>query len=199
MRILAISDIHGQSSALDKLLNAAKYEPSTDKLFFCGDYIGKGPDSEGVLNRVMAAVQQGAKAILGNHEYDYLQIDEKTFDEEKHSFLQTLPYYTNHDGYLFVHAGIRAKVPIEHQQHEDLIRIREGFLDYANDFNGYVVFGHTPTDRLHGQVGKIWLHQNKIGIDTGAGQNQYLSLVDLTNNIQHRISLVQWAYEVIKY
>lgn len=199
MRILAISDIHGQSHALDKLFKEANYEPSIDKLFFCGDYIGKGPDSEGVLKIVMTAVQQGAKAILGNHEYNYLQTAEKKFDEATQAFLKSLSYYSYYNGYLFVHAGIRAKVPLEDQQNEDLILIREGFLDVPNDFDGQIIFGHTPTDRLHGQVGEIWIHQNKIGIDTGAGQNQYLSLVDITNRIQHRISLLQGDYEEIKY
>lgn len=36
LRILAISDIHGQSHVLDKLFKAANYEPSIDKLFFVG-------------------------------------------------------------------------------------------------------------------------------------------------------------------
>ena len=43
-RILAISDIHGQADALERLLVHANYHPSKDRLVLLGDYIGKGPN-----------------------------------------------------------------------------------------------------------------------------------------------------------
>jgi serine/threonine protein phosphatase 1 len=63
--------------------------------------------------------------------------------------------------YLFVHAGIRPGLPIEKQDPEDLIWIREPFLHSAEDFGCIVVHGHTPA--MHPEV-----RSNRINIDTGA-------------------------------
>jgi diadenosine tetraphosphatase ApaH/serine/threonine PP2A family protein phosphatase len=60
-----------------------------------------------------------------------------------------------------VHAGIRPGVPWEQQRTEDLLWIREEFLDHPHDLGVIVVFGHTPHRRV--------VHQPpyRIGIDTG--------------------------------
>lgn len=71
-----------------------------------------------------------------------------------------LPLVTIGD-YLFVHAGIRPKVPIENQKLRDLLWIREEFLNHDEDFGKVVVHGHTP------QTSPVRRH-NRIGIDTGA-------------------------------
>jgi len=68
MRTLAIGDIHGVSSALDTVLAAAKLKPD-DRLIFLGDYVDRGPDSKGVIDRLLALRKTHAVVCLrGNHE-----------------------------------------------------------------------------------------------------------------------------------
>lgn len=63
--------------------------------------------------------------------------------------------------YLFVHAGVRPGLSLERQTPDDLVRIRQVFLDSESDFGAIVVHGHTVK----------WepvIRPNRIGIDTGA-------------------------------
>jgi serine/threonine protein phosphatase 1 len=63
--------------------------------------------------------------------------------------------------YFFVHAGIRPGVPLDEQQPEDLLWIRDEFTR-SNDNHGHiVVHGHSITEEVE------W-KPNRIGIDTGA-------------------------------
>ena len=68
MRTLVIGDIHGCSFALDRLLQAVA--PSgDDRIITLGDYVDRGPDSKGVLDRLIALHRTGMLvALLGNHE-----------------------------------------------------------------------------------------------------------------------------------
>ncbi|MFJ8065901.1 metallophosphoesterase [Psychrobacillus sp. NPDC096426] len=190
-RILAISDIHGHVHALHRLLTYAKYQADQDELYFVGDYIDKGPSSEGTLKAVEYYVRNGAYAIMGNHEkcaLDDIAEGSKKWIEWK-SFLQSLPLYIERKPFLFVHAGIRTGIPLHAQQINDLLTIRDPFLQAPLQEDTTVVFGHTPTNRLGVPAGSVWQQPKKLGIDTGAGQQQYLSLIDLTNSIQYRISV----------
>lgn len=191
-RILAISDIHGHVHALQALLTYANYQSDKDELFFVGDYIDKGPNSEGTLKTVEHYVQNGAYAIIGNHEKSAL--DDIANGGQKwakwQNFLQGLPLYIERKPFLFVHAGIRTGIPLCEQLVNDLLTIRDPFLQTPIQEDMTVVFGHTPTDRLGVSAGSLWQQQKKLGIDTGAGQHQYLSLVDLTSSLQYRIPVV---------
>jgi serine/threonine protein phosphatase 1 len=63
--------------------------------------------------------------------------------------------------YLFVHAGIKPGVPLDQQQEEDLLWIRDDFLLSEENFEKYIVHGHTP-------VREPDVRHNRINIDTGA-------------------------------
>ena len=63
--------------------------------------------------------------------------------------------------YLFVHAGIRPGVGLERQLRDDLLWIREPFLDSSADHGVVVVHGHSIA--VEPQIGP-----SRIGIDTGA-------------------------------
>ena len=68
MRTLAIGDIHGASTLLDALLAAVAPTPR-DTLVFLGDYVDRGPDTRGVLDRLIALKSQvPCVFVLGNHE-----------------------------------------------------------------------------------------------------------------------------------
>lgn len=77
------------------------------------------------------------------------------------SFLRRMPLQHREGDYLFVHAGIRPQVALENQGREDLLWIRDEFLDSPVDHGVTVVHGHTisPVPELL---------PNRIGIDTGA-------------------------------
>jgi serine/threonine protein phosphatase 1 len=67
-RTLAIGDIHGCLTALDTLLGFVQPQPD-DQLVFLGDYVDRGPDSKGVLNRLIELHRTGRIVCLrGNHE-----------------------------------------------------------------------------------------------------------------------------------
>ena len=112
-RVLAISDIHGQADALERLLVYANYHPSKDRLVLLGDYIGKGPNSLETLELVEKYVQNGAIALRGNHEQRAIQQCKKGDQYWKYlSFLKSLLYWFEDSAFLFVHAGIRPGIPL---------------------------------------------------------------------------------------
>jgi serine/threonine protein phosphatase 1 len=68
MRTLVIGDIHGCLLALDSLLDVVAPRPE-DRLITLGDYVDRGPDSAGVLNRLIALFEKGRLIPLrGNHD-----------------------------------------------------------------------------------------------------------------------------------
>lgn len=78
MRILIISDIHANLTALDAVLKDAG---EIDGVWCLGDLVGYGPDP----NECIARVRQmpGLKCILGNHDAAALrQIDPATFNPD---------------------------------------------------------------------------------------------------------------------
>jgi serine/threonine protein phosphatase 1 len=63
--------------------------------------------------------------------------------------------------FFFVHAGVKPHVELSQQKENDLLWIREEFLDSPEDFGKTIVHGHTPTI-------EIQVMPNRINIDTGA-------------------------------
>lgn len=64
-RLIVVGDIHGMSSPLDALLDKLSFDPEKDHLVTTGDMISKGPDSGGVVDKLIAL---NASAVRGNHE-----------------------------------------------------------------------------------------------------------------------------------
>ncbi len=185
--IYAIGDIHGCKNSLEALIEKIPMEKK-DTLIFLGDYIDRGPDSKGVVDLLLDLSVKHANTVFlkGNHEwmferfYDTRGIkaweiweyngarktlssygDIESIPETHVNFLKKTRYYHLQDGYVFVHAGVRPEIPLEEQDPEDLIWIREQFIFYKEPMKGYtVVFGHTPQDNPI-------LSDDKIGIDTG--------------------------------
>ncbi len=87
-------------------------------------------------------------------------------------FLRNLkPYHVEGD-YAFVHAGIRPGVPLDEQSSDDLMWIRQTFLDSKADHGKMIVHGHSnETMPRH--------YPNRICVDTAAYATGILSCLVL--------------------
>ena len=224
-RIYVIGDIHGRLDLLDTLIgkinadlkSAPTPEPLTVTL---GDYIDRGPNSRGVLERLAQnPFPMPYVALKGNHEellttfLDDPSILDKWrrlggmetlhsygvpvsklmvgtgFDEaaarlraalpEAHlRFVSSLKLSASSSTHFFCHAGIRPGIPLDRQSADDLLWIRQEFLNSKINFGKRVVHGHTPTERPE-------VLPNRINIDTGAYATGRLTCLVLEGD-QHR-------------
>ena len=201
-RIYAVGDIHGCYDKLMALMEKMDIDFESDTLVFLGDYIDRGPQSFEVVAYLADLKQRYANTIFlkGNHEemlekylfgedrITYLvnggqqtlesymnrprPEGEPAIPSTHLEFFKSLRIYHETQNYIFVHAGLKNKVPLEKQKTEDLLWIRRRFIESKYDYGKMVVFGHTP---LHEPL----LLPNKIGIDTGAVYGNRLTCVRL--------------------
>lgn len=185
-RYIAITDIHGELGKLESVLS--KIETRHDDVFvFMGDYIDRGADSKGVVERVIAQSEKNKCIyLIGSHEYAYLhsQKDEyynflfwnyggpatvKSYGSFENigkihgEFFQNLQYYYLTDKYLFIHAGIDPNYPLEKQDEVDMVYIRHKFIYSKHNLPQKIIFGHTEFE-------KPYIDEYKIGIDLGCGK-----------------------------
>jgi serine/threonine protein phosphatase 1 len=92
--------------------------------------------------------------------------------DEHVEFLKGLELTYELGDYFFVHAGARPGVPLSDQAEQDLLWIRQPFLDDRRAFEKVVVHGHTPADEAYAD-------HRRIGLDTGAYATGVLSAVRL--------------------
>jgi serine/threonine protein phosphatase 1 len=70
--LYAVGDIHGERELLDDLLAALPLRPG-DRFVFMGDYVDRGPDSRGVVDRLIEhATRYPSIFLCGNHESMFL-------------------------------------------------------------------------------------------------------------------------------
>jgi serine/threonine protein phosphatase 1 len=100
----------------------------------------------------------------------------KSMPKRHLEFLETLSLSFNCGDFLFVHAGIRPGVPIRKQMEEDLLWIREEFLCCEQQFEKFVVHGHTP-------VRTPDVRSNRINIDTGAFATGRLTCIAIEGSV----------------
>ena len=89
MSLYAIGDVHGCRATLDALLDALAPTPE-DHLVFVGDYIDRGPDSAGVIERMIQLRRQSLAGtgprctfLRGNHDQmllDWTEGDADAYD-----------------------------------------------------------------------------------------------------------------------
>ncbi len=79
-RVYAIGDIHGRRDLLDSLLDAiaadgAARGPADTLVLFLGDLVDRGPDSRGVVDRLIAYSREApaTRFLMGNHEEVFLR------------------------------------------------------------------------------------------------------------------------------
>lgn len=160
MRKLFMTDIHGDHMAMMKLLDHAKFDPSTDQLIIGGDMIDRGKDSGLVVKEIRFLCEQypdRVKAVIGNHEVmsDWYMNSRsrmwlmhggiETIDsfnkvlkttQEKNDYLDwlsRLPLYVEDEAFIYTHAGFNPYDPLEHQD-DDVVWMVEGeFYSYPKE------------------------------------------------------------------
>lgn len=114
---------------------------------------------------------------------DFLKIQEKLKENlpvEHYQFLtQTELSYTL-GSYFFVHAGVNPKKSLTRQNPEDLLWIRDEFINANKVHKKIIVHGHTVTEEPE-------IFKHRIGIDTGAYASGILSCLVLESNQQRFI------------
>ena len=217
-RVYAIGDIHGRLDLLDRLIDDisrdVQQHGSNSLVVTLGDYVDRGPDSRGVLDRLLHNPFPGDYVSLkGNHEallQEFLEnpaigvqwrqlggletlhsfgipvaamMVGKSYEEAAEQlraalspaqvkFLASLETSLTVGRYFLCHAGIRPGVALNRQREQDLLWIRDAFLNSRKDFGKIVVHGHTPT--MEPEV-----LPNRINIDTGAFATGRLTCVVL--------------------
>jgi serine/threonine protein phosphatase 1 len=202
-RIFAVGDIHGCVDKLVSLMDIIDVDLKKETLVFMGDYIDRGPHSKEVVDYLIDLARGGNRVVFlkGNHELmlqNYLSgkdklsflynggeatlgsymkgggLNEANLIPPEHlEFFDNLRLYYETENYIFVHGGLKANIPLEHQDEWDMLWIRDEFIYSDFDFGKLVIFGHTP-------FREPLILDNKIGIDTGAVYGNKLTCVELS-------------------
>lgn len=186
IRLIGISDIHGEYEKLCAVLDkvAPKKE---DTIIFMGDYIDRGAKSREVVDKIID-MQNVCNCVylIGSHEFALLHASSDDYyhylfwnyggDKTAESygsfdnifkvhgdFFKSLKFYHLTDKYLFVHAGINPKCPLEEQNEVDMVYIRRNFYEHKHNLPQKIIFGHTEFDTPQ-------IQEDKICIDTGCGK-----------------------------
>lgn len=206
--IYAIGDIHGQTQMLDHALALIARDGGDDaRIVFLGDYTDRGPDSRGVVQKLMDGVAEGRNWVVlrGNHDRmfcryladgtendarilsgkgwlhpalggretlqsygvdpdgeDVVAKAQAAVPAEHLAFLESRALWHETDDLIFVHAGIKPGIAMADQEEDDLIWIREGYLNYTDPHEKLIVHGHTAMEYpTH--------FGNRVDLDGGAG------------------------------
>ncbi|MBC2901903.1 polynucleotide kinase-phosphatase [Streptomyces cupreus] len=144
-----IGDIHGCSAELESLLGKLGYldgvHPDGRTAVFVGDLVDRGPDSPGVLRRVMSMVKSGhALCVPGNHENKYGRHLKGRKVQHTHGLAETIEQ-------------------MEHESEEFRAEVRE-FIDglvshYVLDGGRLVVCHAGLPEKYHGRTsGRVRSH-----------------------------------------
>lgn len=141
------------------MLDAARFDPARDRLWFVGDLVNRGPDSLACL-RFVKSMGASAVAVLGNHDLHLLCVAEgvekrrkrDTLDDvmrapdrdELLAWLRHRPLLHVEGGYALVHAGLLPEWSVARAR--ELASEVEARLR-APDYRGFLerMYGDEPT------------------------------------------------------
>ncbi len=171
-RLIAIGDIHGCSAALDAIL-AAIDPQAHDTLVALGDYVDRGPDTKGVIDRLIELRSKCELVCLhGNHEEMMLDVVRDTqppFRWLQYGGVETL------DSYRF--AGDMSVVP---QTHRDFFASMRDF--YETDDFFFVHANYDPDLPLNEQPRQLVRWQKLTDVVPGPHQNGKRAIVGHTHD-----------------
>lgn len=102
-------------------------------------------------------------------------------------FLQSLTFSVTFGDFFFCHAGIRPGVPLDRQNQQDLIWIRDAFHDHSGLFSKVIVHGHTP-------VPEAEVRANRVNVDTLAWKSGTLSALAVNGEDKQIVSVQGKAF-----
>ncbi|WNM59084.1 symmetrical bis(5'-nucleosyl)-tetraphosphatase [Candidatus Nitrospira allomarina] len=121
MATYAIGDVQGCVQALHRLIEKIRFNPSSDRLWFVGDLVNRGPASLEVL-RLIKKLEDSAITVLGNHDLHLLAVWAKVTTLSRKDTLQPVlsapdvdelltwlrfrPLAHVENGYCLIHAGL---------------------------------------------------------------------------------------------
>jgi len=167
-RTIAIGDIHGCLQAFETLLTAIGPQ-AEDLIVTLGDYVDRGPDSCGVVNRLQQLSQECQTVhVLGNHETMLLE----AFESEEHlrwwltcggaetvasyggfekipqehvDFFKACVWSYETETHIFVHANYQPDLPMSEQPEDTMIWEHLNETPPAPHQSGKTaIVGHTP-------------------------------------------------------
>ncbi len=203
-RTFAIGDIHGCSRAFDALLAMLDLS-AQDTVISLGDYVARGPDTCGVLSRlVRLATECRLIPLLGNHDdallaavrgadvsnswatrhgpgilASYPDAVKKLTDipRQHAAFLEGCRLLYETPSHFFVHANYEASRPLDQQDRATLLqRSLRDVVPGAHASGKIAVVGHTPTP--DGQVLDLGY---LFDLDTGCCYGRWLTALELTS------------------
>ena len=197
-RTIAVGDIHGCSKALAGLLEAVAPNPH-DRLVFLGDYVDRGPDSKGVIERLIGLSEECQTVfLLGNHEIMFRgalrgldpqlwlqQGGQQTLTSyggllahvpDRHrAFLETCHPYLETPDEIFVHANYLPELPLAAQPEHNLFWEHLTHRLPQRHASGKPAFcGHTPQ-----RDGNIGFYDHLTCLDTYCFGGLWLSALDV--------------------
>ncbi|MNS02995.1 Serine/threonine-protein phosphatase 1 [compost metagenome] len=203
-RTYAIGDLHGRLDLLLAALDAIENDAGDDgaDIVCLGDYVDKGPNSRAVLEVLMNGprrLRDSLTCLRGNHEAMLLRAchspDSRRWwvsqggDATLSSFggevpslfvawLAALPAIHVGAGRVFVHAGLMPGVPLQHQDEDTMMWIRDRFLHAIDPqpFAMHVVHGHTPEHAGKPNAADPELLSWRTNLDTAAYRTGVLAV-----------------------
>ena len=195
---LVIGDIHGCLTAFETMLGVVK--PSGEDLIVTlGDYVDRGPDSRGVIDKLLAMREtHNLVTLMGNHEIQMIRALETRRDRQRFlsglcggqdtldsyggsfddvpvahwDFIRGTRLYYELEDYILVHAGVEADVPVD-QQDRETYYYQRFYSQRPHQSGKTVVCGHTIQGDLPTNLGYA------ICLDTCAYGGGWLSALDL--------------------
>jgi serine/threonine protein phosphatase 1 len=177
-----VSDIHGRLDLLDLCLAGIARHGKTGRVVFTGDYIDRGPDSKGVIQRLIDGPKEGWKwdFIRGNHEDFLLEAMKgtdprtwasngdietmKSYDFDvpaQHlDWIDALPRLLWDDQRVYTHAGVSENYKLDEQPEQITQWYRYPKKADVGYHGRHVVHGHTPHHEPE-------LYKNRTNLDTG--------------------------------
>ncbi len=140
---------------------------------YIGDFLGWGGFA------TLASYGVDVTGASGVTDLELSRALRRRFPPAHRRFFAGLSEFRVEGDYFFVHAGVRPGTPLDRQDSNDLIWIRDEFLDHTGPYDKVIVHGHTISDRVD-------IRPNRINIDTGAFHSGVLTTLVLEGN-DHRL------------
>jgi predicted phosphodiesterase len=135
MAYALMSDIHGNREAFEACLQDAEVR-DISRYIFLGDYVGYGADPEWVVNKVMSLVDDGAIAVVGNHDRAIsdpsismnrnaelaIEWTRTQLSGRSTAFLDLLPITIEDSSHLYVHGDASAPAHFNYVTDSDAAR-----------------------------------------------------------------------------